>query len=119
MNAIEAKALLEPIHEGLWIKGQMTDHGVRFCAVAHLFRLKTGVKDFDDMFGSNHPELLTRLRINGAKEEVDAFVRTYKFGLNVFDLSAVNDGLIPEYQQPTIKERVLAYLNDRIKSEAL
>lgn len=103
--AQEAKRLLEPVPEDLWIEKLYTDGVGKCCAVGHYERMKS----------SNQNDFSI---CNCANVESKLINATYRY---LFDRNSqgstvtnVNNGELLSYQQTTSKERVMALLDDMI-----
>ena len=125
MNATQAKELLLPIAKEDFLKDTFTNGVDKCCAVGHLVRLTSDKPSDYTHENCSDLDFNTFLDIGvreGAEDVYDfARTKTNKFLLEKYDedgnLADVNNGdFINGYNQEEPKDRVIALLDDMIKS---
>lgn len=100
--AQEARRVLALIPEERWCVGTRTDSTGRSCALGHYSLINY---KHDGLWCLQGPKVEELIR---ASNDFCEF--------NSCNIAAANNGWMPEYQQPTPKQRTIAFLDDMIKA---
>jgi hypothetical protein len=106
-----ARKLFEPIPEEQWITGQFTNCSDSCCAVGHWVRLNSPNPNLYD-YNNCHDYI----EFGGNRRLLREVSRHVAIEMRVAgDIAGINNDQIWGYQQPTPKQRVMAFLDDAIK----
>ena len=109
----QAKELFDPITEDEFITDKYTDQVSKCCTVGHYKRLTSS--NPQDYSSKNCIESYDEMKANGCQLRMASKIASYKmFGEN-YDIAWINNELVGIFNQPTPKQRVMAFLNESIK----